>query len=110
MGPESVSLWLAILALLISFDAIFGGIYLFKAGKFCRRFAIAIAIYVFAVVVGHHANIADYLYNNLQYALLIATVVVIFISLYDMVKIVTKNDRGSAKHRHHNASHAPTRH
>lgn len=108
MGPESVSLWFAILGIITVIDLIAGGKYLFTVRQFLLRLALSIAIFAIVVVAKNNAEVANYIYNSLFYALLIVITIVITIVLYDMAKVVIKSDELYSRRHRKGGSRRPT--
>lgn len=92
MGPESVSLWLVVLGIVALSDAIIGGKYLFKIGKFLRKFLIAVAIFATAIIANHNASFAAYLHEDLYYATILIAAVLIAVLFYDTAQVIIKYD------------------
>ena len=94
MGPESVSLWLVILFTIAFADALVSGKYLCKVGKFIFKIAIAIAILALALAA-RNIEFATYLHTDLRYAGIIASTVIIFITLFDIAKVIIKSEEAN---------------
>lgn len=116
MGPESVSLWFAILGIITVIDLIAGGKYLFTVRQFLRRLTLSIAIFTIVVVAKNNAEVAAYIHQALYYVMIIVGLIIIFVILYDMFKIIIKSEelnyrRNKKRHRHSSyRTTTPTRH